>query len=174
MRCSTVTLLGVAFLAACTTKTPRGPDTTSPATATLAGGPVGNASAVRQAIDAHNARFATALPKGDTATIAALYADSAIVMFSGEPLALGRDAIARSFAGFVAAVRPTAMTPRTRDVIVSGDYAIETGVYELTGVAANGKQPMSDVGKYLVLWKKQAEGGYRILRDIANSDRGPK
>ena len=163
-------ILSLLGLAACTTKDQRRPDTAGPAAATLAGGPAVDVAAVRQAIDAQNARFSAALPKGDTATIASLYSDSAMVMFSNEPAARGHDAIAKSFAGFVAAVKPSAIALHTQDLIVSGDYAFETGAYELTATATKGAKPMHDVGKYVVLWKKQADGGYKLLRDIANSD----
>jgi ketosteroid isomerase-like protein len=163
-------VLSLLVLAACTSRDQRRGDSATPAAATLARAPAVDASGVRQAIDAQNARFSVALAKGDTATLASLYADSAIVMFSNQPAARGHDAIAKDFAGFVAAVRPSAITLHTQDLVVSGDYAIETGAYELTAPGAKGAKPMHDVGKYIVLWKKQPDGSYKLLRDIANSD----
>jgi ketosteroid isomerase-like protein len=165
-----LSVLCLLFLVACTSRDERRGDSTAPAAATLAGSPAVDVATVRQAIDAQNARFSAALPKGDTATIASLYADSAIVMFSNQPGARGHDAIAKSFAGFVTAVKPSAIALHTQDLIVSGDYAIETGAYELTAPGAKAAQPMRDVGKYVVVWKKQADGSYKLLRDIANSD----
>ena len=158
-------------LAACTTKTARRPDTTAPATATLAGAPASDAGAVRRSIEAVNTRFSDALAKGDTATLAGLYADSAIVMFSNAPAAHGHGAIAKAFGGFIAAVKPSGIKLEPRDVIVSGDYAIETGAYDLTLPAAKaGAKPTHDIGKYVVVWQKQTDGSYKLLRDIANSD----
>ena len=170
-RLSVVALLA---LAACTTRQARRPDTTAPATATLAGTPAADVAAVRQAIEAQNARFSTALPKGDTATIASLYDDAGIVMFSNEPAARGHDAIAKVFAGFVGAVKPSAIKLQTQDVVVGGDYAVETGAYELSAPAAKGTKAMHDVGKYVVVWKKQTDGSYKLFRDIANSDQPMK
>jgi len=40
--------------------------------------------------------------------------------------------------------------------------------------AAKGAKAMHGVGKYIVVWKKQADGSYKILRDIANSDQAMK
>ena len=168
-------ILALLALAACTTKDAHRPDTAAPATATLAGNPAPDAAVVRQAIDNANVRFDSAVVKGDTATLAGLYADDAVLMMSGSPAARGHEAIAKSFAGMGSAMKLSAFKLQTQDVIVAGDYAIETGSYEMTAQpVAKGAKPAHDVGKYLVLWKKQADGSYKILRDIANSDQGMK
>jgi ketosteroid isomerase-like protein len=160
----------VAAVAACTTKEARRQDTAAPAAATLAGAPAPDAAAVRQAIDAANARYSNGVIQGDTAAIAGLYTDDAIVMAANVPVARGHDAIAKNIAGLIAAMKVSAFKLETQDVILSGDYAIETGAYEVTGVPAKATKPVHTVGKYLVLWKKQADGSYKILRDVANSD----
>jgi len=168
-------IVAVLALAACTTKEARRPDTAAPATATLAGAPASDVSAVRQAIEAANARFDSAVLKGDTATLAGMYSDDAVLMMSGSPAARGHEAIAKSFAGMGAAMKLSTFKLQTQDVVVAGDYAIETGAYDLTAQpAAKGAKPQHDVGKYLVLWKKQADSSYKILRDIANSDQPMK
>jgi len=33
-----------------------------------------------------------------------------------------------------------------------------------------GSDPIDDTGKYLEIWKKQADGGWKVVRDIFNSD----
>lgn len=166
-RAAVVALLAVA---ACTTRQARRPDTTAPATATLAGSPMTDAGAVRQALEAVNARFDSAALKGDTAALASFYADSAILMFANAPAARGHEAVAKGFAALAASMKLTTFKLTTQDVIVSGDYAVETGAYELGGTPAKAGKPVHDVGKYLVLWKKQSDGSYKILRDISNSD----
>jgi len=89
-------IVAVLALAACTTKEARRPDTAAPATATLAGTPASDVSAVRQAIEAANARFDSAVLKGDTATLAGMYSDDAVLMMSGSPAARGHEAIRAS------------------------------------------------------------------------------
>lgn len=168
-RFSIVALLA---LAACTTKEARRPDTAAPATATLAGSPAPDVAAVRQAIETANARFDSAAVKGDTAALAGFYADDAVLMMSNEPAARGHAPIAKSFAAMGMKMSEFKLT--TQDVIVSGDYAIETGSYALAGTPPKAAKPVHDVGKYLVVWKKQADGSYKILRDIANSDQPMK
>jgi uncharacterized protein (TIGR02246 family) len=174
MRSPRYSIVALLALAACTTKDARRPDSAAPATATLAGSPAPDAAAVRQAIESVNARLDSAIVKNDTATLASFYVDDAILMMSDIPAARGHDAIAKTFAGMGSALKASSFRLQTQDVIVTGDYAIETGSYALTGTPAKASKPVHDVGKYLVLWKKQADGSYRILRDIANSDQGMK
>ena len=161
-------------LAACTTKEARRPDTAAPATATLAGSPAPDVAVVRQAIETANARFDSAAIRGDSAALTAFYADDAILMLSNRPAARGRDAIAKSFGGMVSSAKVSTFKLTTQDVIVAGDYAIETGALEMGVQAPKGGKPMTTMNKYLVVWKKQADGSYKILRDIANSDQPMK
>jgi len=56
----------------------------------------------------------------------------------------------------------------TTQVYGSGDYVTEEGTYEL--FAAENKS--IDKGKFLVLWKK-TDAGWKMYRDIFNSDNPP-
>ena len=62
-----------------------------------------------------------------------------------------------------------AMALKSEDLIVSGDYAIETGTYRMTVQPKQGKS-MEDVGKFVSIWQKQADGSWKMIRDIFNSD----
>ena len=55
------------------------------------------------------------------------------------------------------------------EVARSGDLAYVTGAYELSETDANGK-PATDKGKYLEIWKKQADGNWKCTVDMFNSD----
>ena len=170
---TSLTCLVLVALAACGTKDARRADSAAPATATLAGSSTPDIAAVRQAIDSADARFDAAALKGDTAALAGFYADDAIFMGSNMPASRGHAAIAKGFAGMMSAMKLTAFKLQTQDLIVTGEYAIETGTYDITSQAPKATKPMHDVGKYLVVWKKQPDGTYKIIRDIANSDQPP-
>ena len=51
----------------------------------------------------------------------------------------------------------------------SGDMAYVSGTYEFTMNGPSGKE-ISDRGKYLEVWKKQADGKWKCEADIWNSD----
>lgn len=135
--------------------------------------PVVDVAAVRQTIEQTNAKMIDALQRGDTTAMLANYDNDAIVMISGNPAWRGRSEIATQGAGLFSAVKfsDVKFTPSTVDV--AGDFAIETGAYEMTTTEA-GKKPVPDKGKYVTVWKKQADGSWKVYRDITNTDIPPK
>ena len=141
----------------------------SAATATA---PVVDAAAVRATIDQTNAKMAEALQKADTAAIGSLYADDAIVLMAGQPAWNGKAGIMRSGTEMLNAVKFSDVKFNTLSVDVAGDYAIETGTLEMTLTPKGGK-PTPDKGKYVTVWKKQADGSYKIYRDVPNTDNPP-
>jgi len=175
MLSSRYSIVALLALAACTTKEARRADTAAPAAATLAGSPAPDAAAVRQALEAAGARFSAAVLKGDSATLASFYADDAILMPANMKAVRGHDAIAKALGGMIASMHPSAFKLQIQDVIVAGDYAIETGSLQITTQPArHGAKPSQDVEKYVAVWKKQADGSYKLLRDISNSDQPMK
>jgi len=51
----------------------------------------------------------------------------------------------------------------------SGDLAYTVGTYQTTVNNPKGK-PVTDRGKYVTVWKKQADGQWKVAADIYNSD----
>lgn len=124
---------------------------------------------VRQYIEAANARFLDAIQRGDTAGALANYADDAVVMMPSEEAWRGHDALSKGFSGFMSQMSVKDGHAMTMDVVVSGDLAVETGMFEWTLQPKTGKA-MHEKGKYLTVWKQQADGSWKIIRDINNSD----
>jgi ketosteroid isomerase-like protein len=54
----------------------------------------------------------------------------------------------------------------------AGDLAYTSGVYQSKLKGASGKGSV-DKGKYLTVWKKQADGSWKVLFDIFNTDLPP-
>jgi uncharacterized protein (TIGR02246 family) len=142
---------------------------TSDSAAGVAATAATDVGAVRQAIETTNARFADAAKRGDTAVVGAIYAEDVVVMMPNEPAHRGRDAALKSFASAFTRAQVKEFNIKTDDVQVGGDLAVETGNYEMTLQPAGGAE-IKDKGKYITVWKRQADGSWRILRDIVNSD----
>jgi len=56
------------------------------------------------------------------------------------------------------------------DVSKSGELAYTVGTYSLTMSSPIDKKPVTDRGKYLTVFKKQPDGNWKVVADMANSD----
>lgn len=124
-------------------------------------------AAVRQAIEAGSASWTEAFNRGDAAGVAALYAEDATLLPPNSEMIQGRQGIQDYWsAGIQMGLKDISLT--TVSVGGSGDTAYEIGKYSLT-IQPPGQEGMTDSGKYLVVWKKQADGTWMLHADTWNS-----
>jgi ketosteroid isomerase-like protein len=98
------------------------------------------------------------------------YANDAIVMPPNTPMATGKEPIRAIWKGMLGAPGFSGGWKSTKvEVAQSGDLGYVIGTYEFTENDAAGK-PMTDRGKYLEVWKKQADGNWKCVADIFNTD----
>jgi ketosteroid isomerase-like protein len=90
------------------------------------------------------------------------------VLPSNAPLATGKKAIVKLFAEAFASQDLTWHIDKA-GVARSGDLGYTSGSYVMTFKDAIGKT-LTDKGKYLTVWKKQADGSWKVLFDMFNSD----
>jgi uncharacterized protein (TIGR02246 family) len=125
-------------------------------------------AAVRKVIEETNAKFTEAFNRGDAAGVAALYTDDATVMPPNDEMVKGRQGIQDLLNGFMQ-MGGKDLTLTTVDVSGSGNTAYEIGKYSFT-LQPEGQAAMTDSGKYVVVWKRQADGTWKLHVDIWNSD----
>jgi ketosteroid isomerase-like protein len=133
--------------------------------------PQDEASEARAAIERANAEFSRAFAASDIKALAEMYTADAILFPPDSEMIRGNEAIG----GFWKTAREggiTAATLTTIDVERSGETAYETGTVALT-IEPQGKPASKAVEKYLVVWKRDAAGTWKLHRDIWNS-LGPK
>ena len=100
----------------------------------------------------------------------AYYSDDAVVLPPNGPSATTKEAIRKLWQdllaspGFALSWKPTRV-----EASKSGDMAHVSGTYEFSINDASGK-PFNDRGKYLEVWKKQADGNWKCAADMWNSD----
>ena len=94
-------------------------------------------------------------------THVAYYTEDAIVLPPNEPLATGKEPI-RKVIGDLYAMPGLSVKwqPTKVEVARSGDIGYSRGTYEMTVNDAKGN-PMTDRGKYVEVWKKQADGTWK-------------
>ena len=121
----------------------------------------------RAAIEAANAKFSEAFARGDAKALSAMYTSDAIAFPPDSEMIRGNGAIGEFWkAQRDGGVQSAALT--TIDVGRSGDVAYEVGNVSLT-IQSAGKEPTTAMAKYVVVWKRQADGSWKLHRDIWNS-----
>ena len=92
------------------------------------------------------------------------------MLWPNDPVATGKDAITKLTASaFAIPDFKLVWQPEKVGVARSGDLGYTSGTYVWTFKDASGK-PVSDKGKYLTVWKKQADGSWKVLFDMFNTD----
>ncbi|MFZ0735683.1 MAG: DUF4440 domain-containing protein [Candidatus Acidiferrales bacterium] len=89
------------------------------------------------------------------------------------PIATGKPAIAKLIA-FEFSLPDFRFTrhPDTAGVARSGELGYTSGTYIVNFSEPSGKL-IADKGKYLTIWKKQADGSWKVLFDMFNTDMPP-
>ena len=121
------------------------------------------------AIKAADQAWLKAFSTHDGNKAAAFVAADGSVFAPNAPAATGTAAVAKLFAGYFA-MKDLKLTWAPTAVIAasSGDLGFSSGTYDMT-FTDKGK-PVHDKGKYVTVWKKQADGSWKAVRDIFNSD----
>ncbi|MCI0706322.1 MAG: DUF4440 domain-containing protein [Ignavibacteriae bacterium] len=133
--------------------------------------PAVDMAALRKTIDDYNAASSAAMVAGtvDSAVIA-YYAEDAVELPPNEPMVKGKQAIQDWIAGMnQSGMKTSSMTFTVSDVQASGTIAYEIGTYSWTG--SMGDMPsMTDNGKYVAIWKQQADGSWKVAAEMWNTD----
>jgi len=110
---------------------------------------------------------ASAAKDVDKAT--AIYADDGQLLMFNAPAAVGKDAVRNAWTGLLTAPDTVSLTfaPTAVHVAEAGDMAYELGTFEFVTKDKKGK-PVSQKGKYVVVWKKQADGSWKVEVDSPN------
>jgi len=128
-----------------------------------------NRAADEAALKALDIAWSKAAGAKDVDKTVSYYADEAMVMPSNSPALTTKEAIRAMWQGMLGAPNFSGgWTPTKVEVARSGDLAYVTGTYELSETDAGGK-PVTDKGKYLEVWKKQADGNWKCVADMFNT-----
>lgn len=95
------------------------------------------------------------------------YGEDAVVMPPNSPSVQGRAAIESLFAAFPSI---SDFKPELLEIEGYGDLAYVRGTYSMAITLPGATTPIKDSGKYMEIWRKQADGSWKATRDIFNSD----
>ena len=127
-------------------------------------------SSIERAIRYADVVWSKAAEAKDLERVLAVFADGASELAPNVPIAVGKDALRKVWTqyfatpGFAISWQPTKV-----EVSRGADLGYSLGTYVLTAPDPAGK-PVTDRGKYVTIWKRQADGSWKVIADIFNSD----
>jgi uncharacterized protein (TIGR02246 family) len=157
--CQSALLVGVLTLAGCAQE-PQAPPPAPPDTR----------AADEAAIHAAVKEWSASAQAKDAEKFTSFYAEDGVVMLEDAPDISGKAAIREAIGGMMQ--DPNFSLSFAADTVVvarSGDLAYETGTYAMTLSDAK-KKPSTEKGNYVVVWQKQADGTWKVVRDAPVSD----
>jgi uncharacterized protein (TIGR02246 family) len=131
--------------------------------------PADTRAADEGAIRALDAQWSKTAAANDLEGTVSYYSDDASVLPPNAPVATGKQAIRAVWASLLGPGVSVSWQVSKVEVSRSGDLAFAMGVYQVTMKDPQGK-PVTDQGKLVEVWKKQADGKWKTAADIFNSD----
>jgi uncharacterized protein (TIGR02246 family) len=127
--------------------------------------PTGADPRLLSAIEKANTEFETAMTKSDIATIAAPYTADAVFVGPDGTATRGRVAIEALYRDRFAKSGP-ALEARieSQQLMLDDDVAYERGRGSITRLSSG--QPRTDRARFLTVWQRQQDGGWKISRNI--------
>lgn len=130
------------------------------------GEPAPDDSAEAGKIRAVGKAWMAAYQAGDYDAIPDLYTEDAWIMPRGRPRIVGREQLRKALGG-LAAGRDVDIAITERELVVDGDLAWFISDFRVTyGTADDAVPPKTEFGRSLIIYRKGADGRWRVHRDI--------
>jgi len=124
-----------------------------------------------QAVKDVEAAWVKDMATKDADKFASFLADDASGLYPGAGILNGKAAIKAAFAPYFADPNFSLTWESTRAMASKGgDMVYSQGTYTMTMTNPKTKKPMTDKGKYLTVYTKQADGSWKVVADTFNSD----
>ena len=123
---------------------------------------------VTQGTSATNRQFEEAIARGDAAACAAVYTDDANILPPDSPALTGKQA-AQGLWQSIIDMGVKGVSLQTLELEEMGDRAVERGAATVD-IQGEGGQAIQASGKFIVFWKRQADGAWKWHWDCFNFD----
>jgi len=127
-----------------------------------------------QALKDNEAQWNGEFAAKDLEKLVAHYADNAVLMATGMPSSSGRDQIRKTLKEMMDDPALSLKFQASRvEVSSSGDLGFTQGSYQMTMTDPASKQVIHDHGSYVTTYRKQPDGSWKAIADIASSEAPP-
>jgi len=124
-----------------------------------------------QAVKDVDAAWSKDMATKDADKSASYFAEDGCGLYPGAGILCGKAAIKAAFAPYFADPNYSMTWESTRAVASKGgDMVYIQGTYTMTMTKPKTRKPMTDKGKYLTVYTKQADGSWKAVADTSNSD----
>lgn len=117
-------------------------------------------------------KFARDTAAGGGAAFAKWFADDAVTLGNGQPPVIGQAAIAADTKWSASEYQLT-WTPEGGRMSPAGDMGFTWGHYSGNAKDKEGN-PVQRTGRYMTVWKKQADGSWKVELDASNDEPAQK
>jgi len=117
---------------------------------------------------AHDA-YVEAINSNDVGRMLDMLTDDVVFMAPGTPVFVGKDAIRPWLEGYVAWAH-THWDKPVRELVVHGDWAFERYDWASTDTPHDGSGVVTDSGWGLLVYRREADGVWRVARDAWGTD----
>jgi uncharacterized protein (TIGR02246 family) len=131
-----------------------------------------NPEADATAINTIWSTYVSSLETGDIDAWLSLWTEDGVQMPPNEAPVIGKDQL-RQRNGAALDLFTVAIDIANQEVGVAGDWAFSRGVYTATFTPKDGTRPVPVDGKFMTILSRQSDGGWKIHRDIFNSNVAP-
>jgi ketosteroid isomerase-like protein len=122
------------------------------------------------AIRAADEQWSAAAAKNDLPGTLAFYADDAVLLAPNVPIARDPKSIRETWAAMLGPGTAISWKVTKTEAARSGELGYLYGTYSLSMKDPKGGPSVTDSGKMVEIWKKQANGNWKCIVDTFNSD----
>jgi uncharacterized protein (TIGR02246 family) len=127
-----------------------------------------------RAVDENYAQYSASINAGDADSWIELWDDGGVQMPPGTPAKVGKATILERRRAGSETYDYKDFVIKNEEVELLGDFGFARGTYSALLIPKAGGEEIPIDGKYLTIFKKQADGTWKIYRDAFNSNVPPK
>ena len=124
----------------------------------------------RKAVEETFATYTAANVKGDVDLYLSLWDENGVKMSPGKPAIFGKKAIGEGKRKSAEKWTYVSQNVKVEETQLFGNFGFARGTYTTSSKATSGGATSEANGKFLTIFKKQADGTWKIYRDCVNSN----